>query len=302
MTSTVLLACEGIGKTFGRRWALRDFSLQLQGGEIYGLCGPNGAGKTTLLKILCGLVFPSKGKVHLDGGEATGRNGTGPTLGVVPENPSFIPEFSGLRNLRLLAGIQGRISQEVMRQALCRVGLDPADRRPVRQYSLGMKQRLGLAQALMESPDILLLDEPTNGLDPLGIREMQSLIQEEAARGAAVLMASHLLTVVERVCHRVGIIKAGRLVKELIPGSAQGTVRLVLSTEEDWRRLVGWAGPDATQRDEGPVPGGLLFTESPVPQVIRQLVAQEISIEAAYPGMSSLEDAFLELIVGGSSA
>lgn len=292
-TGEPILRCEAVTKLVGRRCILDGVTLEIRPGEIYGLCGPNGAGKTTLLKIICGLVYPTSGQVFLAGD--AGRGGTRPSLGIVTENPSFIPELSGPANLRLLASLGGGVSEERIREVLERVGLDPRDRRRVTHYSLGMRQRLALAQALMESPRLLLLDEPTNGLDPLGIRQVQEIVREEARAGAAVLMTSHLLPVVERVCHRVGFINRGRLVREVAAGERIRVVHLVVSSEQDWQLLSGWTAAVSVERKQSDLPEGIVYTDLEVPDAIRQLVALGVSLEAVYPHSLSLEDTFVQM-------
>jgi ABC-2 type transport system ATP-binding protein len=278
---------------------LDNVTLELHRGEIYGLCGPNGAGKTTLLKIISGLVHPTSGRVTFEEGEVVGAPGRVQlAIGIVPESPALVPEVSGAANLRLLGSIRGRVDSQDVAAVLRRVGLDPADRRRVGAYSLGMRARLGLAQALLESPRLLLLDEPTNGLDPLGIRHVQAIIKEEADRGAAVLMASHLLPVVERICHRVGIINGGRLVREITAGDHARALRLTVTTDEDWRRVAAWTDAISVQRQSGTIPQGIVYTNLEPPEAIRQLVALGVSIEAVQPHGPSLEDAFLQLVGG----
>lgn len=294
-----VLRCHDVAKIMARRRVLDNVTLELHRGEIYGLCGPNGAGKTTLLKIISGLVHPTSGRVTFEEGEVAGAPGRAQlAIGIVPESPALVPEVSGAANLRLLGSIRGRVDSQDVAAVLRRVGLDPADRRRVGTYSLGMRARLGLAQALLESPRLLLLDEPTNGLDPLGIRHVQVIIKEEADRGAAVLMASHLLPVVERICHRVGILSGGRLVREITAGDRARALRLTVTTDEDWRRVAAWTDAISVQRQSGTIPQGIVYTDLEPPEAIRQLVALGVSIEAVQPHGPSLEDAFLQLVGG----
>jgi ABC-2 type transport system ATP-binding protein len=201
-----------VSKWLAGQCVLDDVSLSVDHGSVVGLVGPNGAGKSTLIRILAGLAAPSGGSGTVLG-ERIGP-GERPALfcGLMPEHPVFVEHLSGRTNLRLLAGIRRAISPAEVDRAMRSVGIDPTDRRPVRAYSQGMRQRLSLAQATMEQPPLLLLDEPTNGLDPHGLVELRSRVAAEAARGAAVVMSSHALAEVEAVCAEVVLFDRGRVV------------------------------------------------------------------------------------------
>lgn len=185
------LITENISKEIKGKTLLSNINLQLQSGKIYCFSGKNGSGKTMLLRTLCGLIKPSAGKIYLDGKELYKDIDHLGTVGVLIENAGLYPEFSGYKNLQFLAKLQKIAGPEDIRQAIRRVGLEPDDRQPFRKYSLGMKQRILLAQAIMEKPEFLFLDEPTNALDEQGIALIHNLIREEAARGAMVILASH---------------------------------------------------------------------------------------------------------------
>lgn len=199
-------------KELGGVPVLRDVSLCLEGGAVYGLMGDNGSGKTMLMRAVCGLIRPTAGEILFDGKT---RRQADPQIGVMLENTSLYPDLSGLENLRLYAKIRRRIGDEEIRRAIRRVGLDPADRRAFRKYSLGMKQRLALAQAIMEPPEILLLDEPTNAIDRDGVRLVHQIMQEEAERGALVLLASHIDVDIRALCRRVYLMDHGVLTQEV---------------------------------------------------------------------------------------
>lgn len=170
---------------------LDDVSLNMESGRIYGLFGRNGSGKTMLMRALCGLIRPDEGRIRIDGKEQ-GKDFSYPAeLGMLIENPSFLPEFTGYENLKMLASIRKKIGGREIRETLLRVGLDPEDSRKVRKYSLGMRQRLGIACAVMERPELLVLDEPFNGLDVDGYERMQEIIREEKSRGSLILLACH---------------------------------------------------------------------------------------------------------------
>lgn len=185
------LTAEHVDKTIRSTPILQDVNLTLEGGTIYGFVGRNGSGKTMLFRALSGLMKLSGGTVSLDDRVLHRDFAVLPSLGIVLEHVGMYPNLTGVENLRYLAGLTGRAGASDIRTALERVGLDPDDKRTYRKYSLGMKQRLAIAQAIMEKPDVLMLDEPTNGLDDDGVRKIRDLILVEKARGAIVLLASH---------------------------------------------------------------------------------------------------------------
>ena len=204
---------ENASKTIRGAEVLKDVNLRLTGGTIYGLRGPNGSGKTMLLRLMAGLIRPNTGRVLLDGKELGKELDFPPSLGMLLENPAFLPEYTGLRNLILLAQIQNRVGASEARQALLDVGLDPEDRRTYRKYSLGMKQRLGIAAAILERPEILLLDEPTNALDAAGSALIEDRIRRERDRGALVVVASHDGAFLERLAEETYTVTEGRVAK-----------------------------------------------------------------------------------------
>lgn len=189
---------------------LDNVTLSLEGGRIYGLKGKNGSGKTMLLRALCGLIHPTSGQLSIDSQPL--RRGHFPqSVGVLIENPTFMSAYSGLRNLWELSLIRGVISDNDVREAMTSIGLDPNDPRPVRKYSLGMRQRLGVACAVMEHPDLLLLDEPVNALDPSGVELACNLFARERERGALVVIACHDSTEVEGLFDETFLMEEGRL-------------------------------------------------------------------------------------------
>jgi len=293
---------EGVGKRYGRHWALRGVDLHLLPGEVLGFIGPNGAGKSTLIRLLAGLARRSEGTVEVLGLRLGDRAMSPDGIGLVPESPQFIPYLSGRRNLEFLAAIRTVAGPAEIAKVLARVGLDPADRRATRKFSLGMRQRLGLAQALMERPRLLLLDEPTNGLDPAGIVELRGIVREAAAGGTAVFMASHLLTEVEQVCDRVILVRDGSIVKEVRRSEQppEKTVRVVVSGDPDLDALEQWAqrrGAPLTPADpkEGPR-ARLVPVPTSTPELIRELVGAGVSIEEIATVRRSLEREFLDLV------
>ena len=180
-------------KRIGSTVVLDDVTLDVPAGRVTGLAGPNGSGKTMLMRAIVGLIRPTSGSVTVGGRDAWGGAGRagGPGIGLLLEGPAFLDGYTGLRNLELLASIRGVASEEDIRAAISAMGLDPDDRRKYRKYSLGMKQRLGIAAAVMERPEVLIVDEPTNALDASGVKLAVAQVRAARERGAAVLLASH---------------------------------------------------------------------------------------------------------------
>jgi ABC-2 type transport system ATP-binding protein len=208
-----LKACH-ISKVIKDRLVLDDISLTLESGNIYGLVGRNGSGKTMLFRALSGLIHTNRGEVMLDNKTLGTDFSVLPSMGIVLENVSLYPELTGYDNLKYLASFKGLANHEDIILSIKRVGLDPADKRIYKKYSLGMKQRLAIAQAIMEKPDVIMLDEPTNGLDSDGVELIRSLILEEKARGALVLLASHNQYDIQHLSDHVYTIDHGRIINE----------------------------------------------------------------------------------------
>jgi ABC-2 type transport system ATP-binding protein len=206
-----MIDVNGVSLTIGTSRILRDVRLTAGPGEIVGLIGRNGSGKTMLLRCIAGLVRPTAGTVTADGIVVGRDRDFLPSSGIIIETPGFISYYSGMRNLMLLAGIRGKAGREEVREAVRLAGLDPDDRRPVRKYSLGMRQRLGIAQAVMEDPEYLLLDEPMNGLDNEGVRDMRELFISLKNKGKTLLIASHSREDIEILCDRVYEMDKGRI-------------------------------------------------------------------------------------------
>lgn len=191
---------EHVFKSFGKEKVLKDVSLVIKPGQIYGIVGNNGSGKTVLMKCICGFMRPDKGKIYVDG-KRIGKDVDFPeSIGVIIETPGFIPHETGFSNLKILSGLKGLIGRDEIRENIKKVGLDPDMKKPVGKYSLGMRQRLGIAQAIMENPNVLILDEPFNGLDKHGVEEMRQLLKELKAQGKAILLASHNARDIEELC------------------------------------------------------------------------------------------------------
>lgn len=198
-------------KSFGKEQVLKDVSFSIPPGSIYGVVGNNGSGKTVLMKCICGFMKCDRGRI-LVGGKHVGKEVDFPDrLGVIIETPGFITNLSGYKNLKILASLKGRITKKEFRETMRRVGLDPDMKKPVAKYSLGMRQRLGIAQAIMEEPEVLVLDEPFNGLDRYGVVEIRELLKELKAGGKSILLASHNAQDIEELCDNVlDLMKEGK--------------------------------------------------------------------------------------------
>ena len=202
---------QGVSKSFGDAEVLHEVSRDFEEGKIHGIVGNNGSGKTVLMKCICGFLRPDKGSI-LVRGKQVGRDMDFPDdMGIIIETPGFLPKMSGSKNLALLASLRRRIDREAIRRSIERVGLDPDSKKPVGKYSLGMRQRLGIAQAIMENPSLLILDEPLNGLDKTGAADMRALIKELRSQGKTVILASHNQTDIDELCDTVCEMDAGVL-------------------------------------------------------------------------------------------
>ena len=178
-------------KSFKSAEVLKNINLTLESGKVIGLKGKNGSGKTMLMRAISGLILPTSGKVYINDKELGRQISFPPSIGILIENPSFISNYTGFKNLKILASIQNRISDDEIRDAIRKVGLDPDDKRTFKKYSLGMKQRLGIAAAIMERPDIVILDEPINALDEAGAGLIKGLLDELKANGSLIIIACH---------------------------------------------------------------------------------------------------------------
>ncbi|MDJ0392423.1 ATP-binding cassette domain-containing protein [Rhodococcus sp. G-MC3] len=233
-----MIRTTGLTKSYGSVRAVDGVDLDVRAGDIYGFVGANGSGKTTTVRMLLGLVLATSGQMQVLGEEMPRRRTSVlPRVGALIENPAAYPNLSGRRNLTLFdaAGPGGSRRTRTTRvgEALEQVGLNGVGRRPVKQYSLGMRQRLGLAAALMRTPELLILDEPTNGLDPQGILEIRELLLGLHAQGTTVFLSSHLLAEVEQLCDRVGVLDRGRLVlQDQLSAMQQATGRVLLRTPD----------------------------------------------------------------------
>jgi len=295
-----VLRIVGLTKRFGPILAVHALDLEVRAGEVLGFLGPNGSGKSTTAGMILGLIRPTAGHVELFGE----RLQTDPArllgrVGAVIETPAFYPYLSGRDNLRALATAAGGVPEGRIEALLAQAGLAERAHSPVRTYSLGMKQRLGIASTLLVDPDLVILDEPTNGLDPAGQREVRDLIPALAREGRAVLLASHLLHEVEQVCDRVAIIRRGRLIEQ---GAVRDLLRrdnfLVIEVGEPERALAALREAALPFVQTVSVQDGRVHVTTPQErgaEINRALVERGLYASAIIPRISSLEDLFLEL-------
>ena len=205
----IVIRVEGVYKRFGTDTVLKDVSRSFERGRIHGIVGNNGSGKTVLMKCICGFLIPDGGSITVNG-ERVGVDVDFPRdMGLIIETPGFLPNITGVKNLEILASLNKKIGLEEIAAAIRRVGLDPLMKKPVGKYSLGMRQRLGIAQAIMEDPALLILDEPLNGLDKHGVREMRQLIKGLKEQGKTILLASHNQGDIDELCDTVCEMDAG---------------------------------------------------------------------------------------------
>ena len=210
-----MITVEHVTKRFRDQTVLNDVSCSFENGKIHGIVGSNGSGKTVFMKCICGFLFPDSGKVLIDGKQVGKAFDFPPSLGLIIESPGFLPTRSGMSNLKLLAAIRHKVKKEDLIRAMEQVGLDPALKKPVGKYSLGMRQRLGLAQAIMEDPKLLILDEPFNGLDRTGATEIRSLLLQLKSEGKTILLSSHNHVDIDTLCDTVLELDAGKIQRRL---------------------------------------------------------------------------------------
>jgi ABC-2 type transport system ATP-binding protein len=298
MTDTVIEA-RGLRKHFGPNLAVADLSISVRRGEVFGFLGPNGAGKTTTIKMLLGLVAPTSGSAMLLGAPL-GDHKARAKVGFLPEHFRFHDSLTARELLRIhgrLYGLRGPALERRIDAWLERVNLREAANRPLQQFSKGMTQRAGLAQALIAEPELVFLDEPTSGFDPLGRLLVRRLIEEVRARGASVFLNSHLLGEVEATCDRVAFVKRGRTVHEMSLRDAAHTLEVELRIDHtDLATLEGLRQFGTDIRLDADIVHLRAKAEGLVPEIARWLVAQGIGIHGIGSRSRSLEDYFVEIM------
>lgn len=197
------ISLENVSKNFGKDRVLKSVTRDFERGKIHGVVGNNGSGKTVMFKCICGFLQPTEGKIWVDGKRIGVDVDFPPDIGIIIETPGFLPQYTGVKNLEILASLKKKISIEHIADTIRRVGLDPTMKKPVGKYSLGMRQRLGIAQAIMEQPSLMILDEPMNGLDKHAVRDMRELFKSLKNDGRTILIASHNVADIEELCDTV---------------------------------------------------------------------------------------------------
>lgn len=293
-------------KQFGGQTAVNGINLAVPSGSVFGFLGPNGSGKTTTIRMLLGLAEATSGEIELLG-EKMPKNAEKalPRVGALVEGPAFYPYLSGKVNLRRLDSASKtadpKTREERIEKALAKVGLTNASNKKVHKYSLGMKQRLGIANALLQNRDLLVLDEPTNGLDPQGTREVRNLIRSLSSDGTTILVSSHLLSEIEQLCSHVAVMSAGRIVAQgsLPELQAQNQTYLKVITPDSEKSLKVLSEFGLKPRQE--TKDGLEIFTSEVEhgfdgdQVLRKLLRAKVKIKAFAVEQASLEDRFVDL-------
>lgn len=302
MEQQPIVELKGLSKTIGKKKIIDNLNLQLFPGQITGFLGPNGAGKTTTIRMMSGLMKPTSGEVVVEGQTLSDHfEETMSKVGVIVENPEMYKYMSGWKNLVHFARMNKTITKERITEVVEQVGMQNRIHEKVSSYSLGMRQRLGLAQALLHRPKFLILDEPTNGLDPAGIREFRTYLRKIAVEdGVSVFVSSHLLSEIELMCDRIAIIQNGQLID----------IREMNQKEESHYYME--AQPAEQVRElllaQGLVlePSGAGFIakieQDQIPAIIQKMVAGNLQVFAVQPYRKTLEDQFLEMTGGGQIA
>jgi ABC-2 type transport system ATP-binding protein len=296
-----MIVTRGLTKRYGRVVAVDAVDLDVREGDRYGFLGPNGSGKTTLVRLLLGLVYATSGEIDVLGHRIPARaTAVLPQIGALVEGPAAYPHLSGRRNLTLFdaAGPGGarRTRGQRVDEALDQVGLAGIDRRPVRAYSLGMRQRLGLAAALLRRPRLLILDEPTNGLDPRGIREIRDLLTTLNEAGTTIFLSSHLLSEVEQLCTRVGIVDRGRLVRQDELANLRSLTGNVVVESQDAARVVALLDGQVVAHDGA----RFVVRHADAAALNALLVGHGVRVSAIAEERRSLEQVVLDLTGHGS--
>lgn len=304
MSEEAVLQLRGVTKKIGSRVIVDNLSFDVPKGEVFGFLGPNGAGKTTTIRMIVGLIGMTKGEILVKGISVSKHFELAMThIGAIVENPEMYKFLSGYQNLVMFGRRHAGVTKERINEVVKLVGLENRIHEKVKRYSLGMRQRLGVAQALLHKPSVLIFDEPTNGLDPAGIRELRDYLRQLArAEGIAVIVSSHLLSEMELMCDRIAIIQTGKLIdvrtiSEMKNAASSNKIRVEVTDPEQALEQLAAALPDLSviaQADGLDITAG----KERIPEIIRTLVHGQIDIYGIWTDNYSLEDQFLELTRG----
>ncbi|BFK82737.1 ABC transporter ATP-binding protein [Clostridium baratii] len=300
-----VLEVKGLKKVIGKREIIKDLNFSVKEGEIYGFLGPNGAGKTTTIRMLVGLILPTAGEVKICGENLKNNKEKAlKDVGAVVENPELYKYLSGRENLMQIARIRG-VSKEEVQDLIKLVGLENRINDKVKKYSLGMKQRLGLAAALIGNPKLLILDEPTNGLDPSGIIDFRKIVKQAAKeRGMAVFVSSHILSEVQQLCDRVafinnGVIKAVEDMNQAITGTEKESLTLVTSSKKEKVIDILRNQPFVLTSEINEAGINIVVQSGTTPELVKALVKSDVLVEEIYRNREGLEQRYMELVEGG---
>ena len=294
--SNAILKCENLNKLIGKKQILKDVSFEVEAGDILGFIGPNGAGKTTTIKLIVGLQSISSGSVQINGFDVKKNFEKAiEKVGAIVENPDLYMYLSGYENLKLIANLYKTVSKSRIDEVVKLVGLENRIKDKVSKYSLGMRQRLGIAQAILHKPNLLILDEPTNGLDPEGIKDMRELLINLATKEhMGILISSHNLAELENFCNKVCIIKNGSVVETNSISDVKKEVSkgYFVFEVDNVKESVILIGEGVTPLDDKKIK--VAITKEQVPDLVRKLVMQNIKIYSVVEETLTLEDAFLK--------
>ncbi|GGA43233.1 ABC transporter ATP-binding protein [Kroppenstedtia guangzhouensis] len=295
-----VLVLEEVSKKIGSRWIVNNVSMRVREGEVYGFLGPNGAGKTTTIRMIVGLIQPTRGTIRIMGHDVEKRSAQAMEyIGAIVENPETYSYLSGRKNLihyARLAGLSKKERDRRVEEVTELVRLTDRIDDKVKTYSLGMRQRLGVAQALLAKPQLLVLDEPTNGLDPSGIREFRDLIRRLADDGMSVFVSSHLLSEIQMMCDRVAILNQGRLLREAdVSEMLEQDVNVSFRVRDSAHALQVFQreGVKAKEGERGII--HTYLEEEAIPEMIKMLVNQDVAIYSVQSQKNTLEETFLRL-------
>ncbi|MBE9914877.1 ABC transporter ATP-binding protein [Paenibacillus donghaensis] len=312
---SIVLSVEHVKKKIGRKWIIEDVTFEVRQGEIFGFLGPNGAGKTTTIRMLVDLIKPSSGMIKVCGFDVNRQQEQALRyVGSIVENPEVYTYLTGWENLEHFARMQPGIDKERIQEVVDIVRLDQRIHDKVKTYSLGMRQRLGIAQALLGRPKLLILDEPTNGLDPKGIKELRQFIRELAEGGLAVFVSSHLLSEIQLLCDRVAIISRGRVlavgeVGELVAANAKYVIWDLEPAEEGKRELEAWHGVEIIEEVDAVLDDTIIagmsansivtaMNEEDIASAVSHLTSSGILVQGVHKINPTLEQLFLKMTEG----